>query len=536
MVKAKPRPEAVRGVDIVSQALATAPALDGGGTLLLLDADGVVVDTWTLGGDVLEDLRAQGVAPGLCLAEHHAGTSAAGALVTRRLTIVQGPDHDLEALRGVTTVGAPVVEPSANRLFGALVVATGAAASDASGSWLGELVSGVEHDLLRRARRSEHVLMERFLQERSDSRHAVVALSAQIIITNAAAARMVGVEEQSRLWEHARQVVADNRGGPTTLEVGQGRSLSVECEPVTDGDETVGVVMRWRRATHPVAVDVQGPAPLLEGLAGRGARWRAMSARLASAGQVPTLLVGERGTGKTAVARSLAGELRLMEIDVADLDSVGEQVWCHQIWTSARWAEVVLVRHLEQLTPETAARVMTMLGELSSGVRVVATMRSGVVADASANAILDVFSMVVTVPPLRERIEDIPDLVRALTAKCISDDPSLSSTQWMTDALQTLTRLDWPGNVSSLESLVRRVLGQVRTGYVTARDLPAAVATNASRRKLSALDRLEAQAILQAIHDANGNKLAAAESLGIARSTLYRKLRAFGIDLSSSTF
>ena len=106
----------------------------------------------------------------------------------------------------------------------------------------------------------------------------------------------------------------------------------------------------------------------------------------------------------------------------------------------------------------------------------------------------------------------------------------------MDDRRPQLTRLEWPRNVSTLESVVGSVLKQVRTGYITARDLPAGIAARASGRQLNTLERIEAHAILQAIKDADGNKLVAAESLGIARSTLYRKLRGFGIDLSASTF
>ncbi|WP_101833951.1 helix-turn-helix domain-containing protein [Frankia canadensis] len=58
----------------------------------------------------------------------------------------------------------------------------------------------------------------------------------------------------------------------------------------------------------------------------------------------------------------------------------------------------------------------------------------------------------------------------------------------------------------------------------------------AARRQLHGLERVEAQAILQALAEAAGNKKVAADALGIARLTLYRKVRAFGVDLSGHTF
>ena len=77
----------------------------------------------------------------------------------------------------------------------------------------------------------------------------------------------------------------------------------------------------------------------------------------------------------------------------------------------------------------------------------------------------------------------------------------------------TVARIDWPGNVSSLEAVVTQVLGHVSTEYVGVRDLPSQLVVSASRRQLSGLERVEANAILQAVQDARGNKHAAAEML-----------------------
>ena len=71
---------------------------------------------------------------------------------------------------------------------------------------------------------------------------------------------------------------------------------------------------------------------------------------------------------------------------------------------------------------------------------------------------------------------------------------------------------------------------------IDAKDLPAEIRSRATRRTLVGLEQIEARAILEAMRDAGGNKRLAAESLGIARSTLYRKVRALGIDLSASNF
>lgn len=529
------RPETSRLATLVTQCLKSEaielPA--GGPALVLLDPEGVVVATWDLGGDLSARLANADIAVGYCVAENVIGTSAATALVTRRPIKVPPAAHLHPLLRSFATAGVAFGHTSTRRILGGLCLV---GRDDVNLSWLTAFARVVERAVLERATRAERTLMDRFLIERRDSRHAVVVMNEQVIITNAAAARIVGVEEQARLWEHARQVVADQAEAIATLEVGRGLSLKVECEPIVDPDGTgdVGVLMRLRRVGERVVVNAD--RHLLGDLAGSGAKWRTMVRRLRAAEGAATLLVGERGVGKTAVARSLAGSHPLSEIDVARLEHLGAERWLQEVraWSTA--TGFLIVRHLELLTPEAALEFGRLIHDVRGRASLVGTSSCWPGGVPAIDDVLDTFAAVVPVAPLRERTEDIPDLVRALTQQYVHEHPELDGVQWMTDAFQTLGRLDWPGNVTSLEALVRRVLSRTHTGYVTASDLPASVVARASRRNLAGLERVEAQAILQAIQDADGNKVAAADALGIARSTLYRKMRALGIDLSSSTY
>jgi transcriptional regulator of acetoin/glycerol metabolism len=75
-----------------------------------------------------------------------------------------------------------------------------------------------------------------------------------------------------------------------------------------------------------------------------------------------------------------------------------------------------------------------------------------------------------------------------------------------------------------------------KAGYIDARSLPTWIRAAASRRRLSRLEQLEAGAITMALAQADGNKLEAAKSLGIARSTLYRRMRAMGLELGGVSY
>jgi hypothetical protein len=95
----------------------------------------------------------------------------------------------------------------------------------------------------------------------------------------------------------------------------------------------------------------------------------------------------------------------------------------------------------------------------------------------------------------------------------------------------------WPGNVRELRRTINRLTAP-GPAYMPVRlaDVPPDIATAAPRRPLTRFERAEISAILNALADCHGNKTDAARLVGISRSTLYRKLRAGGIDLENTAF
>jgi two-component system, NtrC family, response regulator AtoC len=144
----------------------------------------------------------------------------------------------------------------------------------------------------------------------------------------------------------------------------------------------------------------------------------------------------------------------------------------------------------------------------------------------------------ITMPPLRERKEDIPMLVRGfLRHFCKANEkPLLDLTA---DAMNALLTYNWPGNVRELRTAIEHGVVMAHGPKITLRDLPVNVrqATGASLpggitptkafgEKSSALDlhETEKRLIMQALATTNGNVTAAAKKLGISRRTLHRKI------------
>jgi two-component system NtrC family response regulator len=129
-------------------------------------------------------------------------------------------------------------------------------------------------------------------------------------------------------------------------------------------------------------------------------------------------------------------------------------------------------------------------------------------------------------PPLRDRISDIPELARHLYRRfrpaAKPDDRLFTS-----EAIEMLQSHVWPGNVRELANVIEHALIVNSTPPVTPDDLPRHFASRSVRRRTLGpinLRDLEMQAIQESLDRHGGNKSAAAEELGISLKTLYNKL------------
>jgi DNA-binding NtrC family response regulator len=136
----------------------------------------------------------------------------------------------------------------------------------------------------------------------------------------------------------------------------------------------------------------------------------------------------------------------------------------------------------------------------------------------------------IKMPPLRERKGDIPLLVNSFLEKF--SDENGDSRKISEDAMARLIAYDWPGNVRELENAIERAVALGSGPILHAGDLPTNLQHGAPERmhqadELLPLDELERLAILRALREAGGDKLAAARLLGIGKTTLYRKLKQY---------
>ena len=139
------------------------------------------------------------------------------------------------------------------------------------------------------------------------------------------------------------------------------------------------------------------------------------------------------------------------------------------------------------------------------------------------------------IPPLRERNEDIPLLANRFLEDCARK--ATKSFQGYTDeAMEALVDYSWPGNVRELENAVERSVVLAKGEWITLMDLPSGIRQpleDRSDMKLSLYEN-ERLYILKTLAECNWNKKLTASVLGINRSSLYSKLKKYGIGAESA--
>lgn len=136
-----------------------------------------------------------------------------------------------------------------------------------------------------------------------------------------------------------------------------------------------------------------------------------------------------------------------------------------------------------------------------------------------------------TLPPLRDRIEDIPLLAMHFLKK-FAEKNDKKAKGFTPKAMDRLLKYDWPGNIRELENVVERSVVLMMGEYVSIQEFPPALSKGENERPAMGndfanmtLEEIEHNAIINALEITGGNKSEAARRLGITRKTLHSKIQ-----------
>jgi transcriptional regulator of acetoin/glycerol metabolism len=504
-------------------------------SIILTDPVGVVLTRLVADHDLERHLDFVQLAPGFSYAEEYVGTNGIGtALEGGRPMHVFGHEHYAENLEDLACAGVPIHHPISGKTVGAvdltcwrkdagpLLITLAKTAADQ-----------IRQALLTDSGIREYELFQEYLRACQRTVGIVFAINNDMVMMNEYARRVLDPGDQSVLLAQAAETLASGHPEAVqTVDLPTGMKARMSCRPVRgEGHLSGGVVhVKLLEVGRRQAIEVASAGRFfLPGLVGSGPLWLRACHQVDAAYESGEWLAlqGERGVGKLALARAVyqrrnpADRFRVLDTASADDD------WLVEARRELLEGEGGLViQHVDRLDAGRLRTLSTALQEaravrrqLSLWIAVTLTQETEDLAE-----LLGFFPSTVEVPPLRRHIEDLHELVPFFLAK-LNQNGRLACSP---DAMQLLVRSNWQGNTEQLWQVLKRVAQHRRTGAIHPDDLPPECRT-VSRRRLSPLESMERDAIVQSLLDFEGNKVKAADSLGMSRATIYRKIREYGI-------
>ncbi len=510
-------------------------------SVILTDAHGVALSRLTADHDLERHLDSVQLAPGFSYAEEFVGTNGIGtALESGQPMHVFGHEHYAEHLEDLACAAVPISHPISGKAIGAVNLTCWRKDADALLIALAKTAARqITQALLNDASAREFQLLQEYLRACRHTGGIIFALTSDLVLMNDHARDVLDPGDQVALLGHAAEALADDHLGPVDVELPTGAAARMYCRPLRGKG-------RRRLLGGVVHVKLLEPASRPAADAGAGSRARRFGPGLAGSGplwlrgchQVDAArasgewlaLEGEPGAGKLALLRAVHRRRNPAGVfHVLDAAEPGDHDWLVQALGELLEGEGSLViRHVDRLsTLRLQALWIALEQALAAGrqqVLWVAVTLSQSPVSGDLAGLLKFFPGAVELPPLRHHIEDLHELVPFFLAKLSPHDPLVCSPE----AMQLLLRSNWPGNTEQLWQVLRHVAQHRRSGTIHPGDLPPEC-WSVSRRLLSPLESMERDAIVQSLLDNQGSKAKAAQSLGMSRATIYRKVHQYGI-------
>lgn len=135
----------------------------------------------------------------------------------------------------------------------------------------------------------------------------------------------------------------------------------------------------------------------------------------------------------------------------------------------------------------------------------------------------------IEMPPLRERLEDIPLLVGHFIKK-LNVNLSKNIKEVTLDAINQLQQYHYPGNIRELENILERAFILTDSNTITAKDLGFNFGRTINKKQPGKIKNIEKQAVIEALQRWDGNRTKAANELGVSRRTIINKIKEYNLD------
>jgi two-component system nitrogen regulation response regulator NtrX len=286
------------------------------------------------------------------------------------------------------------------------------------------------------------------------------------------------------------------------------------------------------------------------------------------------LIVGENGTGKELVAHTIyrlskRRDKPFVEVNCAAIpeDLIESELFGHEkgAFTGATTMKrgkfdqanngVLFLDEIGDMSLKAQSKVLRILQEqrfervggsrtIKVDVRVIAATNKNLEREIERGTFRDdlyfrLNVIPIRVPPLRERVDDIGELVSEFLDE-FSFDTKMEQKQLSPDALEMLQKYDWPGNVRELRNLIERLAIMSPSTMISSKDIPPPYNTSrvddgklesflSSKTLREARETFERSFIARKLNEFDGNISKTAEAIGVERSNLHKKIKAYGL-------
>lgn len=472
-------------------------------------------------------------APGFDYSENVVGTNGVGTAIAAGMAVyIDGEQHFNHAIRHFTCAGAPIRDPHSGRLEG--IVDISSLAKDAS-PLMRQLAQRAARDIETGLRETgtakQQAVLDAFLTACRRRRTAVYSLSCGTFMSNALASTLIEPIDEAFIREEAHAMLVPSHLDKAVLILPSGRTVALRRQLIADGTETAGLIIEVTavRAETVAPPRARARVPLaLPGVVGTSPQWSRASTAVAECAALnnDVLITGEPGSGRATLARGahmkknpLAPIAAVACTEPDAVVRVGEALRSN--------ATCIVLCDVDGLDVDVDKRVAELIAadQRTYLARwIVATAHKNF--DGTGSRVAQCFDATIEVPALRHHPDDIADLTRAYASR-IAPNRAIEISD---DVVRILRKYQWPGNVTDLIQVVRSALRARPAGTVVVEDLPSLVHA-APRRSVTAMETVERDTIVKMLQQCDGNRSEAAKMLGISRSSLYRKLATYGINI-----